>query len=76
MLIHYLDLLYYSGKVTTMEWTKPVNIYKTSTYLTSFSIDFKMFIAIEHVTHVFSFKEMQFRLDNVWISFPNRHSLQ
>ena len=65
MLFHYLDLLYYSDKVTTIDWTKPVNIYKTSTYLTSFSIDLKMFIAVKHVTHVFSFKEVQFCLDNV-----------
>ena len=65
MLIHYLDLLHYSGKVTSIDWTKPVNIYKTSTYLTSFSIDLKMFIAMKHVIHVFSFKEVQFCLDNV-----------
>ena len=76
MLIHYLDLLYYSGKVTNMDWTKPVNIYKSNTDLTSSSIDVKMFIAMKPVIHVFSFKEVQFRLDNVWVSFPNRDLLQ
>ena len=76
MLIHYLDLLYSSGKVTNMDWTKPVNTYKSSTDLTSSSIDMKMFIAMKPVIHVFSFKEVQFRLDNVWVSFPNRDLLQ
>ena len=65
MLIHYLDLLYYSDKVTNMDWTKPVNIYKSNTDLTSSSIDMKMFIAMKPVIHVFSFKEVQFRLDDV-----------
>ena len=76
MLIHYLDLLYYSDKVTNMDWTKPVNIYKSNTDLTSSSIDMKMFIAMKPVIHVFSFKEVQFRLDDVWVSFPNRDLLQ
>ena len=65
MLIHYLDLLYYSGKVTNMVWTKPVSIYKSNTDLTSFSIDMKIFIAMKPVIHVFSFKEVQFCLDNL-----------
>ena len=65
MLIHYLNLLYYSGKVTNMDWTKPVNTYKSNTDLTISSIDMKMFFAIKPVIHVFSFKEVQFRLDNV-----------
>ena len=76
MLIHYLDLLYYSDKVTNMDWTKPVNIYKSNTDLTSSSIDMKMFIAMKPAIHVFSFKEVQFRLDDVWVSFPNRDLLQ
>ena len=76
MLIHYLDLLYYSGKVTEMDWTKLVNIYKSNTDLTSSSIDMKMFIAMKPAIHVFSFKEVQFRLDNVWLSFPNKDLLQ
>ena len=76
MLIHYLDLLYYSDKVTNMDWTKPVNIYKSNTDLTSSSIDMKMFIAMKPVIHVFSFKEVQFRLDDVWVSFPNTDLLQ
>ena len=76
MLIHYLDLLHYSGKVTNMDWTKPASIYKSNTDLTSSSIDMKMFIAMKPAIHVFSFKEVQFRLDNVWLSFPNKDLLQ
>ena len=75
MLIHYLDLLYYSGKVTNMDWTKPVNIYKSNTDLTSSSIDMKMFIAMKPAIHVFSFKEVPFCLENVWVLFPNRDLL-
>ena len=76
MLIHYLDLLHYSGKVTNMDWTKPASIYKSNIDLTSSSIDMKMFIAMKPAIHVFSFKEVQFRLDNVWLSFPNRDLFQ